>query len=94
MDNDLLNIGNLDCYFDDKQNEWLSAGVASLQGLRLNQEDAHLIDINFDQDNELALFGVFDGHNGPEVALYAVQLLPELIKNNEFYQNKDYRKLN
>lgn len=94
MDNDLRQNDNLDCYSDEKQNEWITAGVASNQGLRLNQEDAHLIDLNFDPDNEMVLFGVFDGHNGPEVALYAVKTLPELIKNNEFYQNKDYRKLN
>ena len=32
-------------------------------------EDAHLVDINFDHNT--SLFGVFDGHGGREVAIYA-----------------------
>jgi hypothetical protein len=33
------------------------------------QEDAHLLDLNID-DKGTALFGVFDGHAGREVARY------------------------
>ena len=34
------------------------------------QEDAHLVDLKFLGEDEKALFGVFDGHGGREVAAY------------------------
>jgi protein phosphatase 1G len=33
-------------------------------------EDAHIADPKFNNDDNIALFGVFDGHGGREVALY------------------------
>jgi len=43
--------------------------------------------LNFDENK--SLFGVFDGHGGPEVALCAAEKIPELIKN-DFYRDGDY----
>ena len=34
------------------------------------QEDSHLVDLKFLDDPDKALFGVFDGHGGREVAIY------------------------
>jgi len=35
-------------------------------------EDAHIcLTIDLDQDEKIMLFGVFDGHGGKEVALFA-----------------------
>lgn len=33
-------------------------------------EDAHIVDLAFNNENNRALFGVFDGHGGREVAAY------------------------
>jgi serine/threonine protein phosphatase PrpC len=33
-------------------------------------EDAHVANANYDDNPEKALFGVFDGHGGREVAVY------------------------
>jgi serine/threonine protein phosphatase PrpC len=33
-------------------------------------EDAHIADPKFNNDKDKALFGVFDGHGGREVAVY------------------------
>jgi len=44
-----------------------------------------------DFDRDMSLFGVFDGHGGAEVAQYAVEVLPSLIKNEPF-KNGDYEK--
>lgn len=41
-----------------------------MQGWRLNMEDAHITDCRFNGEEEEALFGVFDGHGGREVAVY------------------------
>jgi len=37
-------------------------------GWRINMEDAHIAADNL--PNNISLFGVFDGHGGPEVAKY------------------------
>ena len=41
-------------------------------------EDAHLTALDFDKSRRLALFAVFDGHGGPEVAKYCAEHLPEV----------------
>lgn len=86
-----LSFPKLECVCNDYcDDDKLSAGVASVQGWRVNQEDAHICDLNFDPVNRLALFAIFDGHNGPEIACYAAKHLPQLIKNNSHYWKKDY----
>ncbi len=42
--------------------------AVSMQGWRNQQEDAHIADLKL--PNGEAIFGVFDGHGGKEVALY------------------------
>lgn len=75
------------------QNDWLSVGVTSAQGWRIQQEDAHLSSLDFDPQQQVALFGVFDGHNGPEVSNYASHKLPYIIQNNPHYSKKDYGRM-
>lgn len=69
------------------EGERLSYGITSVQGWRKYQEDSHIAIIDF--DDETSLFAVFDGHSGPEVALYASEKLPQLIKGNKHYQMGD-----
>ena len=73
-------------------NDWLSVGVASAQGWRTQQEDAHLADLQFGYNGEMSLFGVFDGHNGGEVAQFAAQQLPEYILANQHFHSGQYGK--
>merc|ERR1711972_92923 len=54
-------------------------GHSSMQGWRVNMEDAYLAVPNLSSMSELSVFGVFDGHGGEEVAQYAGQKLPEMI---------------
>lgn len=79
----------------DVSNEWLSVGLTSVQGWRTHQEDSHLVDLsyaNYSNSGELALFGVFDGHNGCEVAQYASRMLPEYIQQNKHFRREQYGK--
>ena len=74
----------------DASNDWLTVGVTSAQGWRTQQEDAHVFDLRFDNQGHLALFGVFDGHNGCEISQYAAKILPEYIKKNEHFAQEQY----
>uniref|UniRef100_A0A2H8TUS7 PPM-type phosphatase domain-containing protein n=1 Tax=Melanaphis sacchari TaxID=742174 RepID=A0A2H8TUS7_9HEMI len=73
----------------DIDNGWLSCGSSSMQGWRESQEDAHNCLLDFDKS--VALFAVYDGHGGAEVAQYAAEKLPSLVKNS-LYDNQDYEK--
>jgi len=55
----------------------------------LSLQDAHVCLVDFDDD--MSLFGIFDGHGGAEIAQYAVEMLPSLIKN-KFFEQGEYEK--
>jgi serine/threonine protein phosphatase PrpC len=55
----------------------LQFGVASLQGKRDENEDAHLAVVNW--KDGVSLFGVFDGHGGDECSAYCAKKLPKLL---------------
>jgi serine/threonine protein phosphatase PrpC len=38
------------------------------------------------------IFGVFDGHGGPEVARYVADNLPIFLKEDSFFKSKNYSK--
>ncbi|XP_025190865.1 probable protein phosphatase CG10417 [Melanaphis sacchari] len=67
---------------EDMEDDTLVCGVSSMQGWRVRQEDAHFSLLDFDEN--MSLFGVFDGHGGAEVARFAVEQLPTMIKNQSF----------
>ena len=50
------------------ENDVLRYGATSMQGWRKSQEDTHIAALNVAQD--VAVFGVFDGHGGKEVSIY------------------------
>ena len=52
----------------DGENEILKYGVSAMQGWRTNMEDAHITNLNL--SDGVALFAVFDGHGGQEVARF------------------------
>ncbi|KAB7500132.1 putative protein phosphatase, partial [Armadillidium nasatum] len=72
----------------DEHNEILKCGASSMQGWRIYQEDAHNTCLNYDENQ--ALFAVYDGHGGSEVAVYTAAELPEFIKKTESYKNGKY----
>ncbi|XP_066931681.1 protein phosphatase 1G-like [Clytia hemisphaerica] len=68
----------------DESLDHLSFGISGMQGWRENMEDAHCAMPDFDGKNN-ALFGVFDGHGGEEVAVYVSQNLHKFILDCDSY---------
>ena len=54
-------------------------------------QDAHACLPKFDEDKEMSLFAVFDGHGGFEVSKYSALRLPDHIKNDLGYKHGDYK---
>jgi serine/threonine protein phosphatase PrpC len=67
----------------------IAYGGAAMQGWRRTMEDAHLAEVGFGGQGETpggsAMFGVFDGHGGAEVALFCQRYMAaELAKLESF----------
>eukprot|EP00116_Pleurobrachia_bachei_P001701 sb/3461963/ len=62
----------------------LSYGASSMQGWRVGNEDA--VSCVPELTSDSALFAVFDGHGGPEVAQFVAKYLPDLIKEEENFE--------
>ncbi|CAO1421169.1 unnamed protein product [Diamesa tonsa] len=72
----------------EEENEYLKFGASSMQGWRINQEDAHNCILDF--DDCVAFFAVYDGHGGSEVAEYCASKLPNFLKETETYKAGNY----
>ncbi|KAF3832509.1 hypothetical protein F7725_026174 [Dissostichus mawsoni] len=68
----------------------MSYGFSAMQGWRVSMEDSHNCIPEFDEDT--AMFSVYDGHGGEEVALYCSKYLPEIIKEQKTYKDGKLQK--
>ena len=71
------------------ENQIMKYGVSAMQGWRLNMEDAHIT--NLDLPNGNALFAVFDGHGGQEVAKFCGKYFTGELTKNENYIKANYK---
>ncbi|XP_063738034.1 protein phosphatase 1G isoform X2 [Eleginops maclovinus] len=76
--------------FADGGNSTLSYGFSAMQGWRVSMEDSHNCIPEFDEDT--AMFSVYDGHGGEEVALYCSKYLPDIIKEQKAYKDGKLQK--
>ena len=69
----------------------LRYGLSSMQGWRVEMEDAHCAMIGLPQGlKDWSFFAVFDGHAGAGVSAYcAKRLLEAILSNPDFYDSKD-----
>ncbi|XP_029283234.1 protein phosphatase 1G [Cottoperca gobio] len=74
----------------DGGNSNMSYGFSAMQGWRVSMEDAHNCILEFDE--ETAMFSVYDGHGGEEVALYCSKYLPDIIKEQKTYKDGKLQK--
>ena len=72
------------------ENPVMKFGVSAMQGWRMNMEDAHITNLSLPNDN--ALFAVFDGHGGQEVARFCGKYFVDELVKNENYGTGNYKK--
>lgn len=73
-------------------------GVSAMQGWRISMEDAHITILNLlkpDSDaakahSRLSFFGVFDGHGGDKVALYAGENIDDILVKQDTFKAGNY----
>lgn len=68
----------------------LRVGCCSMQGWRKTMEDAHIAQLNVDNDKRKAFFAVFDGHQSDEAARYCSTNLFSEFQKSEKALNGDY----
>lgn len=69
------------------EDERVRYGTAAMQGWRVSMEDAHVVELNLDQDT--AFFAVFDGHGGSEVAKFCATHLSGAVKASPAFADGD-----
>ncbi|KAL6363303.1 hypothetical protein LRP88_02715 [Fusarium phalaenopsidis] len=76
------------------EDERLIYGVSAMQGWRISMEDAHTavldLDSNKTHSSKLSFFGVFDGHGGDKVALFAGANIHNIIFKQDTFKSGDY----
>ena len=70
-----------------------------MQGWRISMEDSHTTILDLAghgskeakaQPEKLSFFGVFDGHGGDKVALFAGENMHDIIAKQDTFKNGDY----
>lgn len=67
----------------DGEGHGLRFGGGAMQGWRRTMEDAHLAEVNVANDPNVAVFGVFDGHGGGEVAKFCQKYMATELQRLE-----------
>lgn len=80
-------------------------GVSAMQGWRISMEDAHaaVLDLHAkfvnntpeqptDPDKRLSFFGVYDGHGGDKVALFAGENIHQIVAKQASFAKGDIEK--
>lgn len=65
-------------------------GSSGMQGWRTGMEDSHVNILSFDGDPGAALFAVFDGHGGAEVAQFCKRRIAEALPTTQQFQDCAY----
>jgi protein phosphatase 1G len=68
-------------------------GACGMQGWRCNMEDAHISEeIKLKSGDMAAIFGVFDGHGGKEVAEFAKENFVKILTDNSDFKSGNFEK--
>jgi len=69
-----------------------SYGSSGMQGWRTKMEDTHVNELNVEGDSGAALFAVFDGHGGSEVALFSKKHISPALRETAQFKEGEYAK--
>jgi len=72
---------------EDGEGNGIRYGLSSMQGWRIEMEDAHCAVIGLPDLKDWCFFAVFDGHAGAKVSNYSAQKLLEAIISNEDFKS-------
>ncbi|OAQ74575.1 protein phosphatase 2C [Purpureocillium lilacinum] len=84
---------------DKGEDDRLIYGLSAMQGWRISMEDSHTAVLDLGNPNStdpkkhpdhLSFFGVFDGHGGDKVALFAGENIHKIIAKQDSFKNGDY----
>ncbi|KAH6649706.1 phosphatase 2C-domain-containing protein [Chaetomium tenue] len=74
-------------------------GLSAMQGWRISMEDAHTAELDLLEDNpkaakehasQLSFFGVYDGHGGSNVALFAGDNIHRIVAKQDTFKAGNY----
>lgn len=73
---------NTEFSFEEESSSKYEACAGWMQGWRVSQEDAHIVNPSFDATDNTGLFCVFDGHGGSKCANLCHAVLPIMAQQN------------
>lgn len=71
-------------------NTQMKYGACGMQGWRKSMEDSHITALDV-VEGEVAIFAVFDGHGGCEVAHFMDNHFVDEMKKNENFKKGNYK---
>lgn len=76
----------------DEENIYIKFGVSSLQGWKNQMEDYNFysIDIIPNSEKKIDIFGIMDGHRGPEIAKYISTYFINTLLSNPSFKEDNY----
>jgi len=81
------------------EDERMIYGVSAMQGWRISMEDSHTTVLDLlannpkaakDHKSKLSFFGVYDGHGGDKVALFAGDNIHNIIAKQDTFKTGNY----
>lgn len=91
---EFLSVPIRDKVTEEGENSTLKYASCGMQGWRKRMEDSHIADLSVGGNNNIHVFGVFDGHGGKEVAQWVKKKFSdELAKNKNFKAGKHNKAL-
>ena len=89
MTSDYLETPKTDKEVEEVEDDRFMGSSVAMQAWRISMEDAHIMKLQ-KSDDDIAIFSVFDGHSGTDVAIYAAENLEEILKKQPEFDAKDY----
>ena len=76
----------------DLDTDFIKFGLSSIQGWKTQMEDYsfYSIDLLKESDKKIDIFGIFDGHGGPEIPKYISENFLNILLSNTSFKEGNY----